>query len=338
MIIGLTGKNGSGKGTVAEFLKSRGFMYYSLSDMIREALKEENIPINRESLITKGNFLREKFGPSVLADRIVSKLDPDKHYVIDSIRNPFEVQRLRQLPRFVMINVEAPIEVRFSRCIKRSREGAEESLESFKKVEEKELQNKDSNAQSLIATAALADFVLDNGGAIEQLHDNITKVLKQCADNFIRPSWDEYFMNIAKVVAQRSNCVKRHVAALIVKDKRVISTGYNGTPRGIKNCYEGGCPRCNSFGASGKDLGECICSHAEENAIVQAAFHGVSIKNSTLYTTFSPCLICTKMIINSGIIEVVYDSEYSMSSLEMNLLKEAGVKVSSIKDKNPKSI
>ncbi|MCX8195414.1 MAG: cytidine/deoxycytidylate deaminase family protein [Candidatus Micrarchaeota archaeon] len=146
-----------------------------------------------------------------------------------------------------------------------------------------------------------------------------------------RPNWDQYFMNIAKVVASRSNCLKRHVAAVIVKDKRIVSTGYNGTPRGIRNCNEGGCPRCKSFAESGTKLEECVCSHGEENAIVQAAYHGISIKDATLYSTFSPCLICTKMIINAGIKEVVYNADYPMSEASLQLLKEAGIIVRQVK-------
>lgn len=129
-----------------------------------------------------------------------------------------------------------------------------------------------------------------------------------------RPSWDEYFMAIAHVVATRSNCRRRQVAAVIVKDNRIISTGYNGTPRGIKNCNEGGCRRCNSDVSSGKNLDECLCSHAEENAITQAAYHGISVKGATLYTTYSPCLMCAKMIINSGIAKVVYNESYATSN------------------------
>ncbi|MCX6769524.1 MAG: dCMP deaminase family protein [Candidatus Micrarchaeota archaeon] len=146
-----------------------------------------------------------------------------------------------------------------------------------------------------------------------------------------RPKWDEYFMNIARVVATRSNCVKRHVAAVIVKDKRIVSTGYNGTPRGIRNCDEGGCPRCNSFADSGTKLDECVCSHGEENAIVQASYHGISIKDATIYTTFSPCLMCTKMIINSGMKEVVYNSEYPLGEMPLSLLREAGITVRQVK-------
>jgi dCMP deaminase len=115
------------------------------------------------------------------------------------------------------------------------------------------------------------------------------------------------------------------VAAVIVKDGRIISTGYNGTPRRTRNCFEGGCPRCNAVGPSGQNLGDCYCSHGEENAIVQAAYHGISIKESTLYTTFSPCLLCTKMIINAGIREVVFNQEYPLAKPAQALIREAGI-------------
>lgn len=151
-----------------------------------------------------------------------------------------------------------------------------------------------------------------------------------------RPDWDEYFMEIAKVVAARSNCSRRHVAAVIVKDKRIISTGYNGTPRGIKNCNEGGCPRCNSSAPSGTALEECLCSHGEENAIVQAAYHGISIKGATLYTTFSPCLLCAKMIINGGIAEVVFNEHYSIDGTARRILQEAGVILRALPGKEDK--
>lgn len=142
-----------------------------------------------------------------------------------------------------------------------------------------------------------------------------------------RPDWDHYFMDIARVAAARANCRRRQVAAVLVRDRRIISTGYNGTPRGVKNCNEGGCPRCNSDVPSGHDLAECFCSHAEENAIVQAAYHGIAVKGATLYTTFSPCLQCAKMIINAGVVEVVYHQRYSIDDSAQKLLREAGVRV-----------
>lgn len=147
-----------------------------------------------------------------------------------------------------------------------------------------------------------------------------------------RPDWDHYFMAIAEVAASRSNCSRRHVAAVLVRDKRIISTGYNGTPRGIKNCNEGGCPRCNSNVPSGEGLTECLCCHAEENSIVQAAYHGIAVAGATIYTTYSPCLLCSKMIINAGIKEVVYKQRYSIDSTSMRLLAEAGVKVRALEE------
>lgn len=150
----------------------------------------------------------------------------------------------------------------------------------------------------------------------------------------VRPSWDHYFMDIAHVVASRSNCSRRHVAAVVVRDRQIISTGYNGTPRGIKNCSDGGCPRCNSDVPSGEGLGQCLCSHAEENAIVQAAYNGIMLKGATLYTTFSPCLLCAKMIINAGIVEVVYHQHYTIDDVSMGLLHEAGVKVRSVDEES----
>ena len=151
-----------------------------------------------------------------------------------------------------------------------------------------------------------------------------------CEKKKNRPSWDRYFMDIAHVAASRSNCSRRQVAAVVVRDKQIISTGYNGTPRGIKNCSEGGCPRCNSDVPSGQGLHQCLCSHAEENAIVQAAYNGLMLKGATLYTTFSPCLLCAKMIVNAGIVEVVYHEHYTIDDVSTALLKEAGVKIRAV--------
>jgi len=142
---------------------------------------------------------------------------------------------------------------------------------------------------------------------------------------FQRPDWDDYFMDIAHVVSRRGNCSRRKVAAVLVNEHRIISTGYNGTPKGVTNCFEGGCPRCSSDASSGENLGECICAHAEENAIVQAAYHGIAVKGSTLYCTLSPCLMCAKMIINAGIKEVVYETEYHFSQQARTLFESVGI-------------
>ncbi|MBR1870497.1 MAG: cytidine/deoxycytidylate deaminase family protein [Kiritimatiellae bacterium] len=141
-----------------------------------------------------------------------------------------------------------------------------------------------------------------------------------------RPSWDEYFMGIADVVSRRANCSRRKVAAVIVKDNHILSTGYNGTPRGVENCFSGGCARCAGKTPSGKNLEECRCVHAEQNAICQAAYYGVSTAGATIYITISPCLTCAKLIINAGIREVVYGGDYAFGEDVKEMFNEAGVK------------
>ena len=330
MIIGLTGRNGSGKGEAAEFLKSRGFQYDSLSNAIREELQKQGRSLTRENLLGCGNTLRQQLGSSVLADRILKRLDAEKNYVVDSFRNPHEVAAFRTRKDFVLMKVTAEPRVRFERIRLRGRENDPRTFEEFKKLETAETTGKDMTLQQLVLTAEEADIEVENNGTLDELHEKLKAVLRNLLMNNPRPDWDEYFMNIAKVVALRSNCIKRKVAAVIVLDRRVISTGYNGTPRGVRNCNEGGCPRCSGLEASGSKLDECLCSHAEENSITQAAYHGVPIKGATLYTTFSPCLICTKMIINSGIAEVVYQQAYSLVSTAADLLREAEVRLRQI--------
>lgn len=330
MIIGLTGTNGSGKGVAADYLRTCGFHYFSLSDVLRDEIRKTGQEITRERLIETGRKLREQYGPSALADLVIKRLDIDKNYVVDSIRNPAEVQALKKRHDFFLIDIQADQKVRFERVRARGRENDPQEFEKFVELENRELQNNNPAGQQLLKTAEAADYVIHNNGSMNELEKAVKDVILKIARTAQRPSWDHYFMGIAKVAAMRSNCIKRKVAAVIVRDKRIISTGYNGTPRGIENCNDGGCPRCNSFGASGVDLGECLCSHAEENSIVQAAFHGVSVKDATLYTTFSPCLLCTKMIINSGIKEVVYNATYPMGDLPLKLLANAYIQVRQI--------
>jgi len=141
-----------------------------------------------------------------------------------------------------------------------------------------------------------------------------------------RPDWDEYFIEMLEVVKKRSTCLRRQVAAIIVKDKRIIATGYNGAPTGIAHCLEVGCLREERGIPSGQQHELCRGIHAEQNAIIQAAVHGVSVKNSTIYITHSPCVLCGKMIINAGIKRIVYQGSYP-DELSMSLLKEAGIEL-----------
>ena len=141
-----------------------------------------------------------------------------------------------------------------------------------------------------------------------------------------RPSWDTYFMDITTLVAKRTTCLRRAVGAIIVKDKRILSTGYNGAHSHIRHCREVGCLREQLKVPSGQRHELCRGIHAEQNAIIQAAFYGVSIKDATLYCTTQPCSICAKMLINAGIRKICYQTGYA-DAMATEMLAEAGVDV-----------
>jgi len=141
-----------------------------------------------------------------------------------------------------------------------------------------------------------------------------------------RPSWDEYFMQITQQVARRSTCLRRHVGAVIVKDKRILSTGYNGAPSGFAHCSETGCMRENLHIPSGERQEICRGLHAEQNAIIQAALHGVSVAGADLFCTHQPCITCAKMIINAGIKRVICFDSYP-DELARSFLEQAGVEL-----------
>ncbi len=144
-----------------------------------------------------------------------------------------------------------------------------------------------------------------------------------------RPTWDEYFMKMASLVAERSTCLRHHVGAVIVKKKRALTTGYNGAAKGMKDCLELGCLRDELGIESGTRQEICRAIHAEQNAIIQAGVHGINISDSTMYCTHTPCMICAKMIVNAGIKEVVSYHDYADEEAR-KFLKEAGVNLKKV--------
>jgi dCMP deaminase len=146
-----------------------------------------------------------------------------------------------------------------------------------------------------------------------------------------RPGWDEYYMAIAHTVSTRSNCLRRRVGALIVVDKAIIATGYNGTPMGVQDCCDGGCPRCASDAPPGAGYDTCVCVHAEQNAIVLAARHGNATNGGVLYATLRPCFGCAKESIQAGIREIVFDEPYEygagLEEAYRRLIAESGMRL-----------
>lgn len=144
-----------------------------------------------------------------------------------------------------------------------------------------------------------------------------------------RPSWDNYFMDVARLVATRSTCIRRQVGAVLVRDERVIATGYNGAPQGLPHCEEVGCLRTVQNIPSGQRYELCRGVHAEQNAIINAALYGVSTKGAVLYCTDQPCLLCARMIINAGVTRVVHEGNFEDENARQ-FLEQAGIKIINI--------
>ena len=180
IVFGLTGKNASGKGTVAEILKKKNFTYHSLSDSLRDELKSLKKEETRENLIDIGNELREKGGPGVLADKLMPKLNSENNHIVDSIRNPLEVISLRKetlLRRFFLISVDANSKLRYDRLCSRGRIGDTDTWEKFVEQEKKEENNDDPNKQQLSRTMEMADYSIDNSGTLEELEAQVNRII-----------------------------------------------------------------------------------------------------------------------------------------------------------------
>ncbi|UZJ52314.1 hypothetical protein CBS101457_001634 [Exobasidium rhododendri] len=161
---------------------------------------------------------------------------------------------------------------------------------------------------------------------LSSLHTHLSS-LSLSSTHRLRPSWDTYFLSLCTLASLRSNCMKRRVGAVLIRNNRVLSTGYNGTPRGLTNCAEGGCSRCNGGAAGGTALDECLCLHAEENALLECGRESGGAEGTVLYCNTCPCLRCAVKIVQTGVREVVYQLTYSMDDRSRTIFQEAGVKI-----------
>ena len=182
MVIGLTGKNASGKGEVANYLKSKGFIYYSLSDVIREEATKRGLDHSRDNLIKIGNELRQNFAPNYLAQQINLKIkealknNPKQNFVVDSIRSPFEAEELIKNKDFFLVGVDAPLELRFERLLERNRVGDAKTLDDFQKQEQRENLKSDTN-QQLDATFKMSKYMIVNDESLDELYQKIDDLL-----------------------------------------------------------------------------------------------------------------------------------------------------------------
>ena len=253
--------------------------------------------------------------PSVneLLDFVTERWQED--FVWPQVSSVSDYEVVSRRPFFVLIQVKAAMQQRLQRS------GGRTLAELTAGDDELNF-----NPSGLMMISPFAAFTFVNNGSVDQLSWSLARLgldSKQQKTLLFRPNWDAYFMAIADFAAKRTNCMKRGVGAVLVQDTRIIATGYNGTARGLNNCLNGGCSRCNSNIKCGQQLDSCLCLHAEENALLEAG--RVRSEGSTLYSTTSPCLSCAKKICQMGVRRVVYHRDYSVEHFTERLLKEAGI-------------
>lgn len=226
-----------------------------------------------------------------------------------------DFDKIAKRPFFLLIELKSRVSDRFIRS-------------GYDKIE-RLISEDDSQAfmnNGLLQITPHAEFKFLNSSGLEQLAKSLRHLGLSFSDEkkrLTRPEWDAYFMRIAEFAAKRTNCMKRGVGAVLVQEKRIIATGYNGTARGLNNCADGGCSRCNSNAKCGQSLDSCLCLHAEENALLEAG--RARATGATLYCTTAPCLSCARKICQMSVARVVYRREYSIEHFTERLCKEAGI-------------
>jgi dCMP deaminase len=260
-----------------------------------------------------------------------------EHWVFTHILSERTLDLLLRRPFFLLISVDAPVTLRYSRFSSRCdlRSLALPPLDQFLLWSDAQLYSGNSDSSVLSSPSSQCHNVarLMNRSHLRILNHYLTpgslhrhlSSLNLISPSRLRPTWDQYFMQLAKLASTRSNCMKRRVGAVLVRNNRVISTGYNGTPRHLTNCQDGGCARCNGGTSGGEGLNTCLCLHAEENALLEAGRERVGDRGGILYCDTCPCLTCSVKIVQVGIEEVIYAQGYNMDQQAAAILEEGGV-------------
>ncbi|KAI1778308.1 cytidine deaminase-like protein [Hypoxylon cercidicola] len=334
MLIGICGAKCAGKSTVAQYLiDHHGFKKLHLETPVPQS---ENHSASFESEVgsaaphaTKTSLplrLKQTSSSHTFATTTALLDFVTKHWrsrwVTTDVHNEAVLETLSSRPFFILLSVDAPLIVRWDRYQRRNDETTD--LEEFVAQSDRHLYDATSGVLPLMSRAAIR--LLNTSSDLAHLYATLGKLDLTNPDR-LRPSWDSYFMSLASLAAQRCNCMKRAVGCVLVDSRHhVTSTGYNGTPRHLLNCGEGGCPRCNSGETSGTSLSTCLCLHAEENALLEAGRERIR-DGSVLYCNTCPCLTCSIKIVQAGISEVVYNQGYSMDTDTAQVFKTAGVKL-----------
>ncbi|KAL4445278.1 hypothetical protein ABPG74_022091 [Tetrahymena malaccensis] len=315
IIIGLVGKICSGKTTFCELITKRGLRCIEGDDIPLENLIKIIIDLKKqgatqqelkEAVMEQINIVKQNLKNSYVQRCKMLLQEWTKPTIISRIYTSDEIQHLSKRNFFHKIYLDCPLLARFENFKKKYSQYSDDlDLNMFCILDD--CVNYGLNIQNITQHFKVT---ITNEGSIEDLDNYITKNEKKILREY-KPNWDEYFMRLAVEIKKRSNCSKRSVGAILIsKEKRILSTGYNGTPLHMKDCFYGGCERCNKNTAQGQGLDQCWCIHAEENCLLDIGVRTCKQFEATLYTTLFPCKMCAKVIIQSGITRLVYMEDF----------------------------
>lgn len=344
MLIGICGSICAGKHVTAEYLvQHHGFLRLHLPSQLQLAGNASEDVKRLLPSVTDEKGTRGLTFPDVdsLLEFVTKRWR--EHWVLTDIYDEATLELLLRRPFFLLLSIDAPVSLRYQRfterCVKRQLDPM--PLLDFITTNDMQLYGTLASAPATPGVEGLPQSTRAAGiahllpRAHLQILNQYTSVSSYSAflgsldlpsPVRLRPTWDAYFMTLASLASLRSNCMKRRVGCVLVHNCRIISTGYNGTPRNLTNCNEGGCERCNSARQGGVGLATCLCLHAEENALLEAGRERIR-EGAVLYCDTCPCLTCSVKIAQVGVKEVVFSQSYNMDDASRRVLKEAGVEL-----------
>lgn len=287
-------------------------------------------------MVQVANDLRANHSPSYIAEQLFEQANKSgKDCVIESLRTVGEIEALRAKGNFTLFAIDADPKTRYDRAFSRASATDSISYETFIENENRELQASDPNKQNLSACIKLADYVIQNDGTLEILEWKIEDIIKkidppktETFEEHIRPTWDEYFMEIMDTVSKRWTCNRGRVGCVIARDRQLLVTWYAGAPKGLPHCDDVGHQFKKMIHEDGSITQHCVRTvHGEQNAICQAAKLWVSIEWATLYCRMTPCRTCAMLLINCGIKKVICEKRYHAGWESEEMLAKAWIEL-----------
>jgi len=356
--VAIVGMCGAGKSVVADEFVKRGFNFFRFGQITLDIIKDKGLEPNEEMQKKVREAIREKYGMGGFATLNLPKIEEllQKGNVIgDGLYSWAEYKILKEkFPELKVVSVHAPPNVRYERLSQRQPDANDTNLRNhhFSQEEAKSRDISEIEKCDKGGPIAMADYLINNTSTIEELQTETNQIIDQIEgkepekeietsqehetteqsqeikEEHERPTWDDYFMSIMKEVAKRGTCDRGRTGCVIVRDKRILATGYVGSPKGLPHCDEVGHQIKKTIHENGEESQHCVrTAHAEMNAICNAARHGMPVEGATLYTRFEPCGVCAKSIINSGIKRVVCEKMYHAAKDTREMFIQAGVEL-----------